>query len=264
MAGPNWSLGRYEEVAEQLLPAVEVLVERAGIREGERVVDLGCGTGSAGLAAARRGATVIGVDPAARLLDVAREQARAEGLDASFVLGEAAAMPLDDDRAEVIISSFGVIFAPDANAAASEMSRVLAPRGRLVLTAWIPEGPISRAVRVGSEAISAATGHSEPEPFPWHQREALAELLGPHGFEVETEAHRHPFIAASPEAYLEGEMRNHPLWIAGQAVLEPRGEADAVRERVLEILTEANEDTDSFRVTSRYVVARARRERGPI
>jgi len=95
----EWGAGRYERIAEQLLPAAEVVVEQAAPREGESVVDIGCGTGNAALLAADRGATVTGVDPAQRLLDVAAATAAERGLDATFRLGEAADIPLDDDGA---------------------------------------------------------------------------------------------------------------------------------------------------------------------
>ena len=96
----DWSLGHYEHTAPQLLPAARVVVDRAAPAEGERMVDVGCGTGNAALLAAALGARVSGVDPA------------------------------------------GVIFAPDATAAAAEMARVTAPAGRIVLSAWVPEGAI--------------------------------------------------------------------------------------------------------------------------
>src|SRR4051795_13544273 len=104
MSGPptlDWSLGRYEDTALQLLPAARVVVDRAAPSAGDRVVDVGCGSGNAALLAAERGARVTGVDPAARLLDVAREEAAARGLDANFALGEAAALPLADGEADV-------------------------------------------------------------------------------------------------------------------------------------------------------------------
>src|SRR5882757_10553132 len=108
MGGPiDWGTGRYEETAGQLLPASEAVVEAARVRAGERVLDVGCGTGNAALLAARAGARVIGVDPAARLLEVARAAATAEGLDAAFVEGEAAALPLDDASADAVLSVFG-------------------------------------------------------------------------------------------------------------------------------------------------------------
>ena len=115
----DWGLGRYESTAEQLLPAARVLIDSAALRAGERVVDLGCGTGNAALIAAGCGAQVIGVDPAARLLDVARGRAVSEGATITFLSGEAASIPVGDASADVIVSVFSVIFAPDALAAAA-------------------------------------------------------------------------------------------------------------------------------------------------
>ena len=256
----DWGLGRYERVAEQLLRAARAVVDRAAPVEGEHVVDVGCGNGNAALLAAARGARVTGIDPAARLLGVARERAAAEGLDATFVEGEAAAMPLADGEADIVLSVFGVIFAPHGAAAAAEMARVAAPAGRIVLSAWIPEGAISQMARTAREAIARAlTLPARPPPFAWHDRDALAGLLGPHGFEVTTQEERLAFGADSASDFLEGESSDHPLWVAGRAVLEPRGEVESLRERVLAILEAANEDPAAFRVTSRYVVATARR-----
>jgi SAM-dependent methyltransferase len=258
--GTDWSVGRYEQIAEQLLPAARVVVERAAPGEGEHVVDVGCGTGNAALLAAARGARATGVDPAARLLGVARGLAAERGLEAAFAEGEAAALPVGDGEADAVLSVFAVIFAPDPAAAAAEMARVTSPAGRIVLSAWIPEGTISKLARASREAIARALGTpAGPPPFAWHDREALAELLEPHGFEVVTQEERLAFMAESPVAYLEGEWQEHPLWVAGRALLEPRGQLEPLRERGLAILEEGNEDPDAFRTTSRYVVATARR-----
>src|SRR4051812_13368369 len=169
---PDWGAGHYEHTAAQLQGAAVVVVDVAAPAAGEHVVDVGCGTGNAALLAAARGARVTGVDPAPRLLGVARELAEAGGLEAEFVEGEAAAGPLADGEADVVLSVFGVIFAPDPAAAAVELRRVCAPGGRIVLSAWIPEGPIFEAVRV----VRSAGG---PPPFPWHDPDALTGLFGP-------------------------------------------------------------------------------------
>src|SRR6185503_12551893 len=108
-AGPptlDWGVGHYEHTADRFLPIAERVVDRAVLASGERVVDVGTGTGNAALLAAARGATVTGVDPAERLLDVARAHAAERDLDATFVAGEAAALPLPDAGADVVLSVF--------------------------------------------------------------------------------------------------------------------------------------------------------------
>jgi SAM-dependent methyltransferase len=255
--GPDWGLGRYELTAARLMPAARAVVERAAPAAGEHVLDVGCGTGNASLLAAERGAKVTGVDPAPRLLDVAREAAAARGLEARFALGEAAALPLADGEADVVLSVFGVIFASDPHAAAAEMARVTAPGGRIVLSAWIPSGGIHEAVRAAEEMVRDALGAPAGSPSRWHERTALTELFAPHDFEVTLDEDRLAFTSPSAQAYVD-EQEHHPLAVAGQAVLGSR-KRDAVRERMLAILTAANEDPNAFRVTSRFVVATARR-----
>lgn len=226
----DWSLGNYEHTAAQLLPAARVVLDRAALVEGERVVDVGCGTGNAALLAAALGARVTGVDPAQRLLAVAREEAAARGVHATFALGDAAALPLEEGDADVVLSVFGVIFAPDAPAAAAEIARVTAPAGRIVLSAWVPEGAIHDAVGAAQEAVRNAVGApAGPPPFAWHDRDALAELFAPYGFDITVAEERLAFTANSPRDYLDAESANHPLAVAGRAVLEPRGEATALR-----------------------------------
>ena len=255
----EWGLGYYEAIAEQLLPAAEVVVERAAPAEGERVVDLGCGTGNGALLAAERGARVTGVDPAPRLLDVARARFSERGLPGDFEVGEAASVPLDDAGADVVISVFGVMFAPDAAAAAAEMSRVLAPSGRIVLSAWIPDGTIFAAIKTRREALAAVSDQpAGPPPFAWHEADALAELFSPHGLSLSMEDQTIAFEAPSAREFAEFEFQNHPMWIKAREQLGPE-RSEQLRDRGLLIYEEGNEDPDAFRTTSRYVVAEVRR-----
>lgn len=257
----DWSVGHYETTARQLLPAAGVVVERAAPGPGERIVDVGCGTGNAALLAAARGARVTGVDPARRLLEVARKQAAEDGVDATFVEGDASALPLDDATAEIVMSVFGVIFAHDPVAAGAEMARVTVPRGRIFLTAWMPHGPIVDCVGIFQEAVTRALGAPPAPPgFAWHDENALAGLLGPHGFTVTLSEEALTYTAPSARAWLDGESENHPLSVAGRAVLVRSGEAEAAYERALAVLEAANEASQGFRVISRYVVAAAQRK----
>jgi SAM-dependent methyltransferase len=258
----DWSVGSYERVAEGLQPASAAVIEHAAPAPGERLLDIGCGTGNASLLAVERGARVTGVDPAARLLGVARELARLRGCEIEFIEGTAEALPVAEASADVAVSVFGVIFATDPSAAAREISRVTAPHGRLVTSAWLPSGAIAQMGRMGRAAIAAAAGTpAGPPPFAWHDPDALSELLEPHGFSVELHEHFLPFTAASPEAFLDEEMGEHPVWVSARGLLESRGELASLRESVLGVLRDANEDPQAFQVTSRYVVAVAARGR---
>jgi SAM-dependent methyltransferase len=256
----DWGQGRYERIAEQLFPAAEVVVESAGLTADERVVDVGCGTGNAALLAAERGASVTGIDPAQRLLDVAAASAAERGLNATFLPGDAADMPLDDDSADVVLSVFGVTFAPDPQAAAAEIERISASEARLLLTAWIPEGPISQAVRLARQTMTEILDQPPDAPsFPWHEGEALSGLFEPWGFSVSITEHSLAFAASSVDEFMQIEGENHPVAIAAQPVLESAGRADEVRDGMRRIYEEANEDPSGFQLTSRYVVAEMER-----
>jgi ubiquinone/menaquinone biosynthesis C-methylase UbiE len=249
----DWSLGEYERTAEQLEPAAAAVVEAAAPVTGDRVLDLGCGTGNAALLAAARGATVTGVDPASRLLDVARGRAQAAGIEATFLRGDAASIPLPDGAADVVVSVFGVIFAPDAHAAAAEMARVTAPGGRIVLSAWLPSGAMSEIAKLGR----AAAGESPPAaPFAWHDRHSLEQAFGRFGFSVSMHDHAITFSAPSAAEYLSGELQHHPMWVGSLAKLQSSAEIEALTERMTAVLHAHNERPDRFAVTSRYVVAR--------
>jgi SAM-dependent methyltransferase len=242
------------------LAAIERLARRHGLA-GRRVLDVGCGTGNAAILAAATGASVTGVDPAPRLLEVARGRAAAEGLGATFVAGDAANLPVGDGAVDATLSVFAVIFAPDPRAAAAELARVTAPDGRVVLAAWIPGGAISQVTRIWREAVQRALdAPAGPPPFDWHEPDALAALLAPHGFSVEVEEHPIAFTAPSARAYLEAEMAAHPLVVAGRGILEKDpGAADAVLRQALAVLEDGNEADAGFQVTSRYIIATARR-----
>ena len=255
----DWGLGSYERMAAQVLPAAEVVVDRAAPSDGDVVVDVGCGTGNAAILAAERGARVIGVDPAERLLEVAAAEAEQRGLELELIAGEAASIPLADGVADVVISVFGVIFAPDPGEAAREIARVSSPRGRVLISAWIPEGAIFAAVRMIGETVAEVTGKPAEERFPWQDPSALADLFAPHGFSVRTDEHTLAFTGESARDYVEAEGRDHPMVIAMRPILERSGRAKELEERLVRHYESANEDPDGFRVTSRYVVAELRR-----
>jgi SAM-dependent methyltransferase len=256
----EWGLGNYERIALQLLPASDVVIDIADPTDGETVVDVGCGTGNAALLAAERGARVIGVDPAERLLEVAATAAEDRDLDAEFVVGEAASMPVSNAEADAIVSVFGVIFAPDPPAAAAELARVMKSSGRIVLAAWMPGGPISDAIRFTRRTLTEIRGDPPPQqPFGWHELDTVSGLFEPQGFSASITEHSLSFQAPSIDEFMRIEGENHPLAITARPALEKAGRSEEVREEMRRIYQEGNEDPEGFRLTSRYVVFELRR-----
>ncbi|GAA3599471.1 class I SAM-dependent methyltransferase [Kineosporia mesophila] len=275
----TWDAGAYERIAPQLLSAAREIVAELAPRAGERVVDVGCGTGTAALLVAGSGASVVGVDPSPRLLEVARAEAEARALPVTFMAGEGADIPLPDASVDAVVSSFGIIFAPDAEAAGREVARVLRPGGRLVLSAWLREGALAGQARVRQELLDAVRADDvapgdEAEHggergwvdgpvrrplalFAWHDRDALAGLLGPLGFSVTTRDHALAFVDASVEAFVDGELAHHPMWVRARPALEAGGRWPEARDRLVRLFSDANEDSTGFRVTARYVVQKA-------
>ena len=156
---------------------------------------------------------------------------------------------------------FAAIFAPDPAAAAAEMVRVLAPEGRMVLTAWEPGGSLGPLYRRRSEMLDAVKKRTDsvPPPFPWHDRRALDELFGKLGLVVEREEAELVLTGASVDDYVASELRNGPLWVEAHLVLGPAGTWPELREVARAAFEVANESSDGFRLTTRYFVVTARR-----
>jgi SAM-dependent methyltransferase len=251
----DWGDGSYEHTARELEGAAALAVERAEIAAGERVLDVGCGTGNAALAAARRGALVTGVDPAARLLEVARRRAAKEGVEIELVRGEAAALGVPDGGFDAALAVFSVIFAPDPEAAVAGMVRAVRPGGRIVVTTWIIGGAIHACTKVFGDAMRAG---ADAPPSPWHEAGSVRALFESHGATVAITEEALVFEAASPEAWLDELETNHPFGRATRAHFTDRHDEYAeLRARALEVLRAGNEAPAGFRCTSRYRLVRA-------
>ncbi len=128
-----WSSGNYAVVGSTLQIVGETLCEAAEISAADRVLDVACGNGNAALAAARRFADVTGLDYVPSLLESARARAAADGLMLELREGDAEALPFPDGAFDAILSTFGVMFAPDQPRAAHELLRVCKRGGRIAL-----------------------------------------------------------------------------------------------------------------------------------
>lgn len=152
------------------------LVHYAGIRAGERVLDVACGTGVVGLTAARRGALVSGLDLTPELLTRARENARIAGVEIEFVEGDCESLPFADASFDAVLSQFGHIFAPRSDVALAEMLRVLKRGGTIALATWPPETYIGRTFELVSRYLPPPPGAIPPTR--WGERDAIVTWFG--------------------------------------------------------------------------------------
>ena len=153
------------------------LVRFAGIRAGDRVLDVACGTGVVALTAARLGAQATGLDLTPELIAHARENAALMELEVKFLEGDAEALPFGDGSFDVVVSQFGHMFAPRPEVVVREMLRVLKPGGRIAFSTWPPELFVGR--------MFAIMGRYNPPPPPgvmppplWGDPNVITERLG--------------------------------------------------------------------------------------
>lgn len=167
----------------------EVLRRAAGVRPGDHVLDVGCGTGLTTRQAARAAGagSAFGVDVSATVIARARELAQAEGLrNVTFAHADAQVHRFAPERFDLAISRFGTMFFDDSVAAFANIGRALRPAGRLVMMVWQAhdrnewEVVIRRCLQAGDGPASAA--HGAPDPFALADPPAVTEILQAAGF----------------------------------------------------------------------------------
>jgi ubiquinone/menaquinone biosynthesis C-methylase UbiE len=138
--------------------AVALILDRTGFATGWRVLDVACGAGNCAIAAARRLGDAVGLDYVPALLERGRERAAAERYDIEFVEGDAQALPFEDASFDVVLSTFGAMFAPDQERTAQEILRVCRSGGKIGMANWPPRG------LVGGGVFKVVAEHAPPPP----------------------------------------------------------------------------------------------------
>src|SRR5438067_10948846 len=136
----TWMAGDFSQVAKHIESTAEAFVERLNIQPGMKVLDVACGSGNLATVAAQKGADVTGMDIADNLIEAAKHRAEAAGLNIKFDVGDAEAMPYDDNSFDLVMTMFGAMFAPRPDVTASELIRVCKPGGTIAMANWTPEG----------------------------------------------------------------------------------------------------------------------------
>jgi ubiquinone/menaquinone biosynthesis C-methylase UbiE len=172
-----WALGDYHRFATATVWGLgPVLVNACGVSAGQRVLDVAAGTGNVAIRAAQAGASVVASDVTPENFDAGRRAAREAGVDLEWVEGDAEALPFGDEEFDVVTSCFGAMFAPNHQAAASELLRVCRPGGVIGMINFTPEGAGGDFFRVlGPYAPPPPSGALSP--LLWGAEDHVHELF---------------------------------------------------------------------------------------
>jgi ubiquinone/menaquinone biosynthesis C-methylase UbiE len=176
----QWTLGaeNYERVSRGIADAIDHAIDRLQVSIETPILDIATGTGLTARKLAERGHTVSGLDIAPSMVTVARTIAADLNVEPSFELGDAEALPLTNASVEAVISTFGLMFAPDQKAVASELARVTKPGAQVVLANWRPDSTVHNMFQIFSAFRPNSHASVAPSPFNWGDKEYINELLG--------------------------------------------------------------------------------------
>lgn len=196
-----WASGDFAVIGTSIQITGELLCEAADLRAGASVLDVACGNGNASLAAARRFCNVTGIDYVPALLARATERAAAERLNVRFAEADAENLPFAGASFDYVLSTFGVMFAPDQIQVAKELVRVCKPGGKIAFANWTPEGFIGELLRTVGRYVPPPTGVASP--LRWGTTSGITELF-PRGVKVlEAERKYFAFRYESAEHFID-------------------------------------------------------------
>lgn len=248
-----WSSGDYAVVGTTLQIVGEQLCEALDLRAGSKVLDVAAGNGNVTLAAARRWCDVTSTDYVPALLERGRERATAEHLKVEFREADAEALPFADASYDVVVSTFGVMFTPDQDKAASELARVCRSGGKIGLANWTPQGFIGQLFKTIGKHLPPPAGVKSPAL--WGTKARLEEMFGRTASDISAEPRMFVFRYRSPDHMLDVFKSFYGPMLKAFAALDAHGQA-ALRRDLLALIGEFNHADDGTVVAhSEYLEA---------
>lgn len=196
-----WASGDYAVVGTTLQIVGETLAEKLDLVPGANVLDVAAGNGNATLAFARRWHHVTSTDYVDALLQKGRARAEAEALDVTFQVADAESLPFADNSFDGVVSTFGVMFAPNQAKAASELVRVCRMGGKVGMANWTPEGFIGQLFKTLGGHVTPPPGVKSPAQ--WGNIAWIEETFRPQAASVTTTRRTFCFRYATPGHFLD-------------------------------------------------------------
>jgi len=236
-----WGSGDYAVVGTTLQIVGETLCEAVDLRSNQRVLDVAAGNGNATLAAARRFGDVVSTDYVGALLERGRERAKADRLPVTFQEADAEDLPFAEASFDVVLSTFGVMFTPNQEQAASELIRVCRPGGKIGMANWTPDGFIGQLFKTIGKYVPPAPGAKSPAL--WGSKARLDSLFSSRA-SVAVKSKNFVFRYRSPEHWVEIFRSYYGPVVKAFAAIDPDAR-EALESDLYALLNEFNvaEDT---------------------
>ncbi|MEO8286013.1 MAG: class I SAM-dependent methyltransferase [Chloroflexota bacterium] len=197
----TWNSGDFDRIATLIMITSELLCEAVDLHPGQAVLDVATGSGNTAISAARRFCRVTGIDYVPALLERARAKAAFEQLNITFTEGDAEAIPVPDGSFDAVLSTFGCMFAPNQEKAASELLRACKPGGKIGMANWTPTGFVGGIFRVTSRLVAPPAGIRPP--VQWGTAARLQELFGDAASSIEIEPRMFVFRFLSADHFVD-------------------------------------------------------------
>ncbi len=256
----TWAAGDYAAIAELIDEAPpRDLLARVDIAPGQQVLDVAAGTGNIAIKAAAAGAQAVGLDLTPELFETARRRAQAHSVTVDWVEGDAEDLPFEDERFDLVLSAFGVQFAPRHAIVAQELARVCRPGGRIGVVNWTPEGQIGELFKIMGRYMPAPPDYASPPPL-WGSEEHVRGLFAGTGVELEFSRGHNPWRFDSPEHWVAFFETHYGPTLKARERLTAEGRWEECRDEILAMVERRNEATDgSLLMRSEYLITIGRK-----
>lgn len=245
-----WEKGDFTQIASTMRESAEKLVAQFNITKGLRILDVGCGDGTTAIPMARLGATVLGVDIAQNLVEAGNRRVKTEKVDnCKFQEGDGSNLSdLEDRSFDLVVSIFGMMFAPKPMEVAKELVRVTKPGGRIIMGNWIPGDPtlVAQILKISS-AYTPPPPEGFISPMLWGVESNVIERFANAGIakeKISLKKDTYTFNAPFPTREFVDRFRNYygPTMNAFEAA-EKNGKAEELHRELVSLFTNQNQSS---------------------
>jgi ubiquinone/menaquinone biosynthesis C-methylase UbiE len=262
-ANPNkalWEKGDFTRIADTMRESGEALVQKLGIREGLKVLDLGCGDGTTAVPEAKLGADVQGVDIARNLVEAGNKRAKEHGLtNIKFQEGDASNLEQVPEKSfDLVVSIFGAMFAPKPFDVAKEMVRVTRPGGRIVMGNWIPNDPtlVAQILKISSN-YTPPPPEGFVSPMTWGVESNVIERFTAAGIPKENISFaRDTFtfnFPGTPAEFVDAFRKYYGPTMNAFEAAEKQGKADELQKQLEELFESQNKAQEETSIPATFL-----------